>query len=91
MIITGILTLLTALSFWYVKVILPPSSPHDRLLYPYRFLFPDSPTNAWFLTPAERSIAVRRIKVRGSRAPWKLYFYLDDIITPIGKSNWSRE
>ncbi|RDB14729.1 Thiamine pathway transporter THI73 [Hypsizygus marmoreus] len=43
MIITGILTLLTALSFW--------------------FLFPDSPTNAWFLTPRERSIAVRRIKV----------------------------
>ncbi|KAF8962206.1 MFS general substrate transporter [Flammula alnicola] len=42
MIITGILTLFTALAFW--------------------FLFPDSPTNAWFLTPAERSIAVRRIK-----------------------------
>lgn len=42
MIITGTLTLLTALGFW--------------------FLFPDSPTNAWFLTPAERSVAVRRIK-----------------------------
>jgi len=42
MIITGILTLMTALAFW--------------------FLFPDSPTNAWFLTPAERSVAVRRIK-----------------------------
>jgi len=42
MIITGILTLITAVSFW--------------------FFFPDSPTNAWFLTPAERSIAVRRIK-----------------------------
>ncbi|KAG5654320.1 hypothetical protein H0H81_004739 [Sphagnurus paluster] len=27
------------------------------------FLFPDSPTNAWFLTPRERSIAVQRIKV----------------------------
>jgi len=25
-------------------------------------LFPDSPTNAWFLTPAERAIAVRRLK-----------------------------
>jgi len=25
-------------------------------------LFPDSPTNAWFLTPAERTIAVRRLK-----------------------------
>ncbi|KAF8800402.1 MFS general substrate transporter [Phlegmacium glaucopus] len=42
MIITGVLTLITALLFW--------------------FLFPDSPTNAWFLTPAERAIAVRRLK-----------------------------
>ncbi|KAJ7453389.1 MFS general substrate transporter [Mycena latifolia] len=43
MIITGILTFITALSFW--------------------FLFPDSPTNAWFLTPHERAVAVMRIKV----------------------------
>ncbi|CAA7262313.1 unnamed protein product [Cyclocybe aegerita] len=42
MIITGIITLLAALAFW--------------------FLFPDSPTNAWFLTPAERATAVRRLK-----------------------------
>jgi len=28
----------------------------------FGFLFPDSPTNAWFLTPAERAIAVRRLK-----------------------------
>ncbi|KAL0950628.1 hypothetical protein HGRIS_007418 [Hohenbuehelia grisea] len=42
MIITGILTLITAVAFW--------------------FLFPDSPTNSWFLTPAERVIAVQRIK-----------------------------
>ncbi|KAJ3506872.1 hypothetical protein NLJ89_g6626 [Agrocybe chaxingu] len=42
MIITGIITLLAALAFW--------------------FLFPDSPTNAWFLTSAERAIAVRRLK-----------------------------
>ena len=28
-----------------------------------RFLFPDSPANAWFLTPEERIIAVERIKV----------------------------
>ncbi|KAF8874035.1 major facilitator superfamily domain-containing protein [Infundibulicybe gibba] len=28
----------------------------------FSFLFPDSPTNAWFLTPRERSMAVRRIK-----------------------------
>ncbi|KAK1231236.1 hypothetical protein PQX77_005641 [Marasmius sp. AFHP31] len=42
MIITGILTLLCAISFWR--------------------LFPDSPTNAWFLTPRERALAVKRIK-----------------------------
>lgn len=28
-----------------------------------RLLFPDSPTTAWFLTPAERAMAVQRIKV----------------------------
>jgi MFS family permease len=42
MIITGTITLITALSFF--------------------FLFPDSPTNAWFLTEDERAKAVRRIK-----------------------------
>jgi len=30
--------------------------------FAFWFLFPDSPTNAWFLTPAERAIAVRRLK-----------------------------
>ncbi|KAF8073574.1 MFS general substrate transporter [Lyophyllum atratum] len=43
MIITGLITLIAALSFW--------------------FMFPDSPTTAWFLTKKERAIAVRRIKV----------------------------
>jgi MFS family permease len=43
MIITGILTLITSVAFW--------------------FFFPDSPTNAWFLTPEERVLAVQRIKV----------------------------
>ncbi|KAF7437247.1 hypothetical protein PC9H_004084 [Pleurotus ostreatus] len=42
MIITGILTLFTAVAFW--------------------LFFPDSPTNAWFLTPDERIKAVQRIK-----------------------------
>ncbi|KAJ7693057.1 major facilitator superfamily domain-containing protein [Mycena rosella] len=42
MIITGILTLITSVSFW--------------------FFFPDSPTNAWFLTPQERAVAVMRLK-----------------------------
>ncbi|KAJ3478665.1 hypothetical protein NLI96_g9602 [Meripilus lineatus] len=42
MIITGTLTLFTAVAYW--------------------FLFPDSPTNAWFLTMDERAKAVERIK-----------------------------
>ncbi|THH32217.1 hypothetical protein EUX98_g1977 [Antrodiella citrinella] len=42
MIITGTLTLATAVAYW--------------------FLFPDSPANAWFLTPEERAFAVARIK-----------------------------
>ncbi|KAG2130369.1 MFS general substrate transporter [Suillus clintonianus] len=42
MIITGIMTVILAILFW--------------------FLFPDSPTNAWFLTPDERVKAVQRIK-----------------------------
>ncbi|TCD67482.1 hypothetical protein EIP91_012343 [Steccherinum ochraceum] len=42
MVITGALTLFTAVAYW--------------------FFFPDSPTNAWFLTPEERALAVARIK-----------------------------
>lgn len=42
MVITGLITLITAVLYW--------------------FLFPDSPTNAWFLTPEERAKAVFRIK-----------------------------
>ncbi|GAW05484.1 MFS general substrate transporter [Lentinula edodes] len=43
MIITGILSFITAAAFW--------------------FLFPDSPTTAWFLTPEERVTAIQRVKV----------------------------
>ncbi|KAH9834565.1 MFS general substrate transporter [Rhodofomes roseus] len=42
MCITGTLTLITAVVYW--------------------FYFPDSPTNAWFLTKKERIIAIRRLK-----------------------------
>ncbi|EIW56362.1 MFS general substrate transporter [Trametes versicolor FP-101664 SS1] len=42
MIITGTLTLITSVAYW--------------------FLFPDSPTNAWFLTMEERAMAVKRIQ-----------------------------
>jgi hypothetical protein len=40
--ITGILTLVTSILFW--------------------FFFPDSPTNAWFLTPEERVKVVIRVR-----------------------------
>ncbi|KAJ7307624.1 major facilitator superfamily domain-containing protein [Mycena albidolilacea] len=42
MIITGILTLVTSIVFW--------------------FCFPDSPTNAWFLSPQERVVAILRLQ-----------------------------
>ncbi|PIL25692.1 MFS general substrate transporter [Ganoderma sinense ZZ0214-1] len=42
MVITGSLTIIVAILYW--------------------FLFPDSPTNAWFLTPEERAKAVKRIQ-----------------------------
>jgi len=42
MIITGLITVVTAVLYW--------------------FLFPDSPTSAWFLTPEERAKAVLRIR-----------------------------
>lgn len=42
MIITGLITVVTAVIYW--------------------FFFPDSPTNAWFLTPEERAKAVIRIR-----------------------------
>lgn len=41
----------------------------DYLFTPFdltRFLFPDSPTTAWFLTPGERVAAIRRIQVNQS-------------------------
>ncbi|KAJ7871730.1 major facilitator superfamily domain-containing protein [Mycena leptocephala] len=53
MVITGILTLFTSVSFW--------------------FFFPDSPTNAWFLTPAERVVAVMRLKENQTGVENKLF------------------
>ena len=52
-----------------------------------RFLFPDSPTNAWFLTPDERITAVQRIKARPLNET-----SLDPFFTTIaGESNRCRE
>ncbi|TDL27046.1 MFS general substrate transporter [Rickenella mellea] len=58
MIITGFLTLATAVAYW--------------------FFFPDSPTNAWFLTKEERVIAVNRIKVNQTGVENK-HFKIDQV------------
>lgn len=60
MIITGTLTLITSVAYWYAEcmnILL-----RMVVLTSYRFLFPDSPTNAWFLTMEERAMAVKRIQ-----------------------------
>lgn len=62
MIITGILTLITAVAYWCVPSLYRWTVHTDR--QHVRFFFPDSPTNAWFLTPEERAKAVKRIQVR---------------------------
>ncbi|KIK43685.1 hypothetical protein CY34DRAFT_803520 [Suillus luteus UH-Slu-Lm8-n1] len=59
MIITGMMTVILAISFW--------------------FLFPDSPTNAWFLTPDERIKAVQRIKENQTGVENK-YFKMEQMI-----------
>jgi hypothetical protein len=61
MIITGTLTLITAVLFLRVSRTSRDFIVRSRI---GSFLFPDSPTNAWFLTPDERVKAVQRIKVR---------------------------
>jgi len=64
MIITGIITLIISVAFWYVILLYFLPSFQDRYsVAVFRFLFPDSPTTAWFLTPEERKNAVRRIRV----------------------------
>jgi hypothetical protein len=69
MIITGLITVLTAVSYF--------------------FLFPDSPTNAWFLTPEERVMAVKRIKVRRHLAD--ICYRLEQFVSSTGKPNWCRK
>ena len=63
MIITGTLTLLTAIAFLWAYL-----RSYDHFVHSgiHSFLFPDSPTDAWFLTEDERAKAVRRIKVRNN-------------------------
>lgn len=62
MVITGIITLVVAVLFWYV-ILLSLTLYSDDMSGPScRFFFPDSPTTAYFLTPSERLLAVQRIK-----------------------------
>ena len=63
MVITGTLTLLTAIMFLCASITSYDPFAHSKIR---SFLFPDSPTNGWFLTEDERAIAVRRIKVRNN-------------------------
>ncbi len=71
MIITGLITLVTAVLFWYIFSLL---FQHDTHAACARFFFPDSVTTAYFLTPEERVQAVQRIKVNQAGAEnkhWK--------------------
>ena len=65
MIITGLLTLVVGVLFW--------------------FLFPDSPTSAWFLTEEERVMAVQRIKVNQAgieNKVWKQEQFIETLKDP---------
>ncbi len=69
MILTGLMTLILAILFWYdcINFILYVFSVHQLTLPRLvalldRAFFPDSPTTAYFLSPEERGQAVQRIK-----------------------------
>ncbi|KAF8637407.1 hypothetical protein AX17_002902 [Amanita inopinata Kibby_2008] len=65
MVITGLITLVTSVLFW--------------------FFFPDSPANARFLTPEERVLAVRRIKVNQAGVEnkhWKKDQFIEALMDP---------
>lgn len=64
MIITGLITLLTSILFWWVLYFVQ-IWVFWTILAP-RFLFPDSPLAARFLTLEERVLAIQRIKVNQS-------------------------
>ena len=48
------------------------------------FLFPDSPTNAWFLTDDERAKAIHRIKVCSHRSGYMLALSVNNEGKPNG-------
>lgn len=63
MIITGVITFVVSILFWYAASLLRVPLVDGHSSSARRFFFPDSPATAWFLTPEERVIAVERIKV----------------------------
>ncbi|KAI0759893.1 major facilitator superfamily domain-containing protein [Irpex lacteus] len=48
----------------------------------YWFFFPDSPTNAWFLTPEERAKAVHRIKSENQTGVENKHFKIEHNLRP---------
>lgn len=71
MVITGLITLIVAVVFWCVypdriRSLMRPFRSRNLIPPHDRFFFPDSPTNAWFLTNEERAMAIERIKVNQS-------------------------
>jgi MFS transporter, ACS family, allantoate permease len=49
------------------------------------FFFPDSPTNAWFLSEEERIMAIQRIKVNQTgieNKRWKKDQFIETIVDP---------
>lgn len=68
MVITGTITLVTAVLFW--------------------FLFPDSPTSAWFLSAKERAQAVQRIRVNQTGIENKHFKYPQFVETVKAPKTW---
>lgn len=66
MLITGIVTLFIAVSFWLVPSTYSGVAASTKKRMSARFLFPDNPQTAWFLTPEEKILAVKRIKSNNS-------------------------
>lgn len=62
MIITGIITVFTAIVYWYILYFIQLLLA-GTLINIDRFVFPDSPANARFLTAEEKRLAVLRIRV----------------------------
>ena len=81
-VVFGLITLVASVLFWCAVY-----SYHILLLVDldYRFLFPDNPTTAWFLTPSERVVAVARVRANQTgieNKHFKKAQYVDILIVP---------